>query len=302
MPQDAPAAGSRMVEDAHLREFGQKLIEDDFAGAEKCMLAQDGDAKLSDGMANILMIEIETRLEGAELPPAKKCLDLLLKLAPSRKDEAFMWFADYHMGELQDCLSTDGIASFGHALEGVLSYAPHRKEEAHQLIAQYYMNKLRKCMEQDKGRVSEMKALSELIRYAPSRRDEAYHLFAERALDEMRQALSDYDKKYAKLALDVFLKYAPHREGEAQAIWEHHMEVSSKRKLYDILGVERDATGEQIKAAYRLLAKRLHPDANLGNPSVGEMMGHVNAAYSILGDPKLRERYDQRGDRRERHY
>lgn len=302
MPQAAPAGGQRIVEDAHLREFGQKLIEDDFAGAEKSRLAHSGDAALADGMANILMIEIETRLESAEVPQAKKCLELLLKCAPQREGEAHMWFADYHMGELQECLSTDGIASFGRALENVLSYAPHRKDEAHQMIAQYYMNKLKKSMMHDKGRVFEMKALSELLRYAPSRRDEAHHLFAERAMDEMNQALSDYDKKYAKIALDTFLKYAPHREDEAQAVWAHHMEASRKRKLYDILGLERTATDEQIRAAYRQLAKRLHPDVNLDNPAVGEQMGHVNAAYAILGDPKLRARYDQRGDRRERHY
>ncbi|MDE1798659.1 MAG: J domain-containing protein [Candidatus Micrarchaeota archaeon] len=78
------------------------------------------------------------------------------------------------------------------------------------------------------------------------------------------------------------------------------MEAAKERKLYGILGVERSASGEEIRLAYRKLAKELHPDVNLDNPSAAERMKHVNAAYTILGDPELRARYDQRGDQRER--
>lgn len=280
-----------------VEDFAQKLAKDDFKGAAQAIPAEaDGD--LHTLMANLLLIEIETRLEKGQEPQAKKCLDLLLKCAPEKKEEAHMWFADYHMGELQECLSTEGLASFGQNLAHVLAYAPHRKDEAHQLIGQYYMNKLKRAMAEQKGPVAEMKAFSELVRYAPRRKDEAHHLFAERAMDELRDALDHYDKEYAKMAMDTFLKYAPHREGEAQAVWEQHMEASRKRKLYDILGVERTATAEEIRLAYRQLAKRLHPDVNLDNPAAGEQMRHVNAAYTILGDPELRERYDQRGDRK----
>ncbi len=204
------------------------------------------------------------------------------------------------MGELQKILSASGLASFGHELELVLDYAPQRKAAAHQLISQYYMNKLKKSIAEGRGSVSELKALRELLRYAPQRREEAYRLFAERAMDEMRRALDDYDKEYAKIALEDFLKYAPQREDEAMAVWEQHMEASRKRKLYDILGIERTATNDEIRTAYRALAKRLHPDVNMNNPAAEEQMRHVNAAYAILGEPELRARYDQRGDRKER--
>lgn len=286
--------------DSLVQEFGQKLAKDDFAGAAKCISAQDGDASLHARLASLLLIEIETRLEKSHINQAKKCLELLLKCAPEKKEEAHMWFADYHMGELQKILSTGGLASFGRELELVLDYAPQRKTEAHLLISQYYMNKLKKSMAEGRGSVSELKALRELLRYGPARREEAYRLFAERAMDEMRRALDDYDKEYAKIALDDFLKYAPQREDEAMAIWEQHMEASRKRKLYDILGVERTATNDEIRSAYRALAKRLHPDVNMNNPAAEEQMRHVNAAYAILGEPELRARYDQRGDRKER--
>ena len=75
--------------------------------------------------------------------------------------------------------------------------------------------------------------------------------------------------------------------------------AAKQRKLYDILGVERSATEEEIRAAYRQLAKKLHPDVNLDNPGAAEQIKHVNAAYTILGDPELRARYDQRGDRKD---
>lgn len=295
-----PAHAHPNAHDDPVQKFGQKLAKDDFAGAAKCMAAQADEGALHARLAAILLIEIETRLEKSNVSQAKKCLELLLKRAPERKAEANMWFADYHMGELQKILSTSGLASFGHELESVLACAPQRKAEAHQLISQYYMNKLKKSMAEGRGSVSELKALRELLRYGPQRREEAYRLFAERAMDEMRKALDDYDKEYAKITLEEFLKYAPQREDEAMAVWEQHMDASRKRKLYDILGIERTASDDEIRSAYRTLAKRLHPDVNLNNPAAGEQMRHVNGAYAILGDPHLRARYGQRGDRKER--
>ncbi len=295
--QNAMARG--VWNDDLLREFGEKLSRDDFAGAQKIVMGSVHDGALHGYLADLLIIEIETRLENSHAAQAKKCLELLLICAPDRKDEAHMWFADYHMGQMQKSLSRGRIASFGHDLECILEYAPHRKEEAHSLIAQYYMDKLKSCIYENRGQVAESKALGDLMRYGPSRREEAYNLFAERALDEMRHALSNYDKDYAKITMEEFLKYAPHRQKEAQAMWEQHLETARKRKLYDILGIERAATEEEIKQAYRLLAKRLHPDVNLDNPAASEQMRHVNAAYGILGDPELRKRYDMRGDRKE---
>jgi len=295
------AVHSHLGDNVHVQAFSQKMAQNDFTGGEKIIAANASDSTLHSHFANLLMIEIETRLEKGQITFAKKCLELLLKCAPEREEEAHMWFADYHMGTLQHSLSSGGIASFGHDLEKILHYAPSRKEEAYSYIAQYYMNKLKRCIAESRGSVAEMKALSELLRYAPQRKEEAYRHFAERAMDEMRNALDDYDKEYAKMALGDFLKFAPHREAEAQAVWDQHMEAARQRKLYDILGVERTATYDEIRTAYRALAKRLHPDVNLDNPSAAEQMRHVNAAYAILGDEELRARYDQRGDRKEQH-
>ena len=279
---ESHASGARSAADGEsIRAFGLLLAKDDFAGAAKFIQPIQAEETLRPHLADFLMVEIETRLEAGKLPSAKKCLEMLMKLAPERIDEASMWFADYHMGELSDILSTSGIASYGKELANVLFYAPQRKPEAHQLIAQYYMSKLKKLINENRGGPVEIKALSELLRYGPSRKAEAYHLFAERAMEEMREALSDHDKEYAKMALENFLKFAPHREEEANQVWEQHMEMSRQRKLYDILGLERTATAEEIKRTYYTLAKKLHPDVNSHNPSAEEQMRHVNAAYSI---------------------
>jgi DnaJ-domain-containing protein 1 len=247
------------------------------------------------------MIEIETRLESSDVSAAKKCLELLAACAPERKEEADMWFADYHMGKLDDCLTAGGIASFGADLENLFKYAPQREAEAHEMIAHYYMKKLKRAMAAHRGENTEKAALRELLRYAPHRKVEAYNLFADRCMEEMEQALTDHDKEYAKLSMEAFVKFSPQRKAEAMAVWERHMEAARERKLYGILGVERNATEEEIKLAYRKLAKQLHPDLNMDNPAAADQMKHVNAAYTILGDPPLRARYDQRGDRRERH-
>lgn len=293
-PQPKPAAGADAVE-----TFGKMIISDDFAGAAGYLKAS-GTGANDAHFADILLIEIETRLESSDVAAAKKCLDLLKACAPERVDEGNMWMGDYHMGKLEEMLTAGGIASFGSELDNLLKYDPDRQEEAHELIAHYYIKKLRRAIEQQKGTAAETAALREFLRYAPARKQEAYDLFAERCMDELKQALEDHEKEYAKLALEGVVKYAPHRKGEAMAMWERSMEAAKERKLYGILGVERGATGEEIRLAYRKLAKELHPDVNVDNPAAGERMKHVNAAYTILGDPELRVRYDQRGDRRER--
>lgn len=63
--------------------------------------------------------------------------------------------------------------------------------------------------------------------------------------------------------------------------------------LYATLGVSRDASQEDIKRAYRRLAKELHPDLNPDKPDVAERFKKVTAAYDILSDPEKRARYDR---------
>ncbi len=62
--------------------------------------------------------------------------------------------------------------------------------------------------------------------------------------------------------------------------------------LYDVLGVDRSATAEDIKRAYRRLARELHPDANGGDPEAERRFKEVTAAYEVLRDPERRRQYD----------
>ncbi len=62
---------------------------------------------------------------------------------------------------------------------------------------------------------------------------------------------------------------------------------------YKTLGVERNATEEAIRAAYRKLAKRHHPDINPGKPEAEERFKAINAAYSLLSDAEKRGRFDR---------
>lgn len=62
---------------------------------------------------------------------------------------------------------------------------------------------------------------------------------------------------------------------------------------YDVLGVKRNATQDDIKKTYRKLAKQLHPDRHPGDNKVEEQFKQVSAAYAILSDPEMRARYDR---------
>ena len=63
--------------------------------------------------------------------------------------------------------------------------------------------------------------------------------------------------------------------------------------LYQELGVDRGASQDEIKKAYRALAKELHPDLNPGKPDIEERFKRITAAYDILSDPERRGRYDR---------
>src|SRR5262249_13086305 len=62
--------------------------------------------------------------------------------------------------------------------------------------------------------------------------------------------------------------------------------------LYAILGVNRTATNDEIRRAYRKLAKDLHPDQNKGDAKSEEQFKRVSAAFAVLGNPEKRKRYD----------
>lgn len=67
------------------------------------------------------------------------------------------------------------------------------------------------------------------------------------------------------------------------------------KDYYKVLGVERSATPDEIKKAFRKLAMKYHPDKNKDNKQAEEKFKEINEAYEVLSDPKKRERYDQLG-------
>lgn len=68
------------------------------------------------------------------------------------------------------------------------------------------------------------------------------------------------------------------------------------KDYYQVLGISRNATEQQIKKAYRKLAMKYHPDRNPGNEKwANEKFKEVNEAFSVLGDPEKRKQYDQFG-------
>lgn len=71
--------------------------------------------------------------------------------------------------------------------------------------------------------------------------------------------------------------------------------MADKRDYYEVLGVSRDASPEEIKKAYKKLAKQYHPDLNPDSKTAEENFKEVNEAYSVLSDENSRARYDQFG-------
>jgi len=68
------------------------------------------------------------------------------------------------------------------------------------------------------------------------------------------------------------------------------------KDYYKILGIDKAATADEIKRAYRKLALKYHPDKNPGDKSSEERFKEINEAYEVLSNPSKRERYDQVAD------
>ncbi|MBN2318090.1 MAG: molecular chaperone DnaJ [Acidobacteria bacterium] len=71
--------------------------------------------------------------------------------------------------------------------------------------------------------------------------------------------------------------------------------MNNKRDYYEVLGISRDASDQEIKSAYRKLAIKYHPDKNSGDKNAEEKFKEAAEAYSVLSDPDKRARYDRFG-------
>ncbi len=72
--------------------------------------------------------------------------------------------------------------------------------------------------------------------------------------------------------------------------------AAKTKDYYEVLGIKRDASQDQIKQAYRKLARKFHPDLNPGDKSAEEKFKGLQEAYDVLSDPENRKLYDQYGD------
>ena len=71
--------------------------------------------------------------------------------------------------------------------------------------------------------------------------------------------------------------------------------MAEKRDYYEVLGVSKGASDDEIKKAFRKMSKKYHPDLNPNNKEAEKKFKEVNEAYQVLSDPEKKSKYDQFG-------
>ena len=71
--------------------------------------------------------------------------------------------------------------------------------------------------------------------------------------------------------------------------------MADKRDYYEVLGLKKGASDDEIKKAFRKMAMKYHPDKNPGDKSAEEKFKEINEAYAVLSDPDKKDKYDRFG-------
>ena len=71
--------------------------------------------------------------------------------------------------------------------------------------------------------------------------------------------------------------------------------MADKRDYYEVLGLQKGASEDEIKKAFRKLAMKYHPDKNPGDKEAEEKFKEINEAYAVLSDPEQKSKYDRFG-------
>jgi DnaJ homolog subfamily C member 3 len=106
--------------------------------------------------------------------------------------------------------------------------------------------------------------------------------------------LSGLATRTFKKAYDLNQSSSRAKDGYKQA--QKLLKQSKKKDYYKILGLSRDAADNEIKKAYRKLAKKYHPDKSDDKEAAEKKMAEINQAYEVLSNPELKQRYDMGDD------
>lgn len=98
-----------------------------------------------------------------------------------------------------------------------------------------------------------------------------------------------------KIPRDIRMARGAGRNRKGRRSQQEEIDMEKKRDYYEILGVSRNADDSAIKKAYHRLAKKYHPDTNVGNAQAEERFKEITEAYGILSDPEKRKLYDRFG-------